>query len=324
MSKLSRRTVLRTLGLGATAAMTARVPVLGRQGGNGAHIFLDMTQEELNAAYSQSDYAPNAAQVISRYRSNSELARQRLGSPRRFSYGERDIEAMDVFPAATSNAPIHVFVHGGAWQQGTAAPYAFLAETFVGAGIHFVALDFSLVQDVGDSLYPIADQLRRAMAWIYENAEQFDGDRDRIFISGHSSGAHLAGVLLTTDWSAMSLPADVIKGGVCCSGIYDLEPVRLSHRGEYIAFTDAMEHDLSPIRHIEYLNAPVVVAYGSRETREFQRHSRDFAAAINAAGKPVELVVAEHYNHFEVIETMASPYGVVGQAALTQVFNTRS
>ena len=280
-----------------------------------------MTQEELNAAYSQSDYAPNAPEVIARYISNSALARQRLGDPLRFSYGDKDVEALDVFQTNATNAPVHIFIHGGAWQQGSAATYAFFADLFVESGIHYVVPDFSWIQDVGDSLYPIANQLQRAVAWVYENAEQFGGDPDRIFVSGHSSGGHLAGVMLTTDWGAMSLPRDIIKGGLCCSGIFDLKPVRLSHRGEYIAFTDEMEHAFSPIRHIEHLNAPVIVGYGTNETREFIRHSRDFASAIEAAGKPVELVVAENYNHFEVIETLANPYGVLGRAALKQARN---
>jgi arylformamidase len=102
-------------------------------------------------------------------------------------------------------------------------------------------------------------------------------------------------------------------------GMFDLEPVRLSHRGEYVAFTDEMEHDLSPIRHLDNLHAPVIVAYGSYETREFKRQSEAFASAVAAAGKPVELIVAENYNHFEVIETLANPHGILGRAVLTQM-----
>ena len=318
MNPYSRRTVLKNLGFGALALATP-LSAISRQEQQEPLVWLDMTQKDLNAAYSQTDYAPNALQVVARYISNSESARRRLGEPLRFPYGNQDIEALDVFRTSAPNAPIHIFIHGGAWQQGAAATYAFLADLFVDSGIHYVVPEFSWVQDVGDSLYPIADQLRRAVAWVYANADQFGGDRERIFISGHSSGGHLAGVLLTTDWEAMSLPTDVIKGGLCCSGIFDLKPVRLSHRGAYIAFTDEMEHAFSPVRHIEHLNAPVIVAYGSNETREFIRHSQDFARAVEEAGKPVELIVAENYNHFEVIETLANPYGILGRAALQQV-----
>jgi arylformamidase len=101
--------------------------------------------------------------------------------------------------------------------------------------------------------------------------------------------------------------------------MYDLKPVRLSARSSYIKFTDEMEHRLSTQRHLDKLAAPVVVAYGTLETPEFQRQSRDFAAAVASAGKPVTPLIAEGYNHFEIIETIASPYGLLGRAALEQM-----
>jgi arylformamidase len=76
---------------------------------------------------------------------------------------------------------------------------------------------------------------------------------------------------------------------------------------------------LSPQRHLDKLNAPVIVAYGALETPEFQRQSRDFAAAVKAAGKPVRLLVGEGYNHFEIPETLANPYGLLGRAVLAQM-----
>src|SRR5262249_45999480 len=114
---------------------------------------------------------------------------------------------------------------------------------------------------------------------------------------------------LTTDWrKEYNLAADLVKGGLCCSGLFDLKPVRLSFRSSYVKFTDEIEQALSPQRHLDRLNAPLVVAYGTLETPEFQRQSRDFAAAVKAAGKPVQLLVGEGYNHFEIPETLASPY----------------
>jgi arylformamidase len=59
-----------------------------------------------------------------------------------------------------------------------------------------------------------------------------------------------------------------------------------------------------------------VVSYGTFETPEFQRQSRDFYAAVKAAGKPVTLSVMEGYNHFEVMESIGDPYSLFGRAAL--------
>jgi arylformamidase len=210
-----------------------------------------------------------------------------------------------------------IYIHGGAWRNGTAKDFAFPAEMFMNAGAHFVVPDFVQVQDAGGSLLPMIEQVRRAVTWVYQNAASFGGDVERIFITGHSSGAHLAGVTLVTDWvNDYGLPPDAIKGGLLVSGMYDLKPVRLSKRSEYVKFTDEIEEKLSSQRHLDKLNAPVIIAYGTQETPEFQRQSREFAAAVKTAGKPVELIVGEGFNHFEMQETFANPYGIAGRAAL--------
>ena len=292
-----------------------------RDGGSPAgepRVFLDYTQAELDAAYNQAAYQANIQQLRDRWISNSERARARIGLPERCAYGPTAVEQLDIFRAkAAAPAPIFFFIHGGAWRAGSAKTYAAPAETFINAGAHYVVPDFVLVQDAGGSLFPMAEQVCRAIAWVWQNAASFGGDRDRLYIGGQSSGGHLAAVALTADWPGQfGLPANIIKGGLCTSGMYELAPVRLSHRNSYVAFTDEMVEQLSPIRHIDRLTAPLVVAYGTYETPEFQRQAREFAAAVKAAGKPVELVVGEHYSHLELPETLCSPYGVLGAAVL--------
>ena len=283
-------------------------------------VWLDMTQAELDAAYDQNAYASNREQILARNAANSERARARLGAPKRYAYGPTPVEGLDVYPTGRAGAPINVFIHGGAWRASVAKNNAIAAELFVNAGVHYVVPDFAWVQDVGGSLFAMADQVRRAVTWVYRNAADFGGDAGRLYVSGFSSGGHLVGVLLTTDWAKdFGLPADMLKGGLCISGMFDLKPVRLSSRNRYIAFTDEMEQALSPQRHLDKLVTPLVVAYGTFETPEFQRQSRDFAAAVTAAGKRVELLVGEGYNHFELYETLANPYGLLGRAALEQM-----
>jgi arylformamidase len=299
---------------GAAAALAARSALAA-----GPKVFRDYDQAALDAAYDQSKYAPNLQQLVQRYASNSELARVRLGAPRRVAYGSQPIEQLDIYRTERPNAPIHVFIHGGAWRAGMAKDYAFPAEMFVQAGAHYVVPDFTWVQDAGSSLLPIAEQIRRSIIWVARNAASFGGDAGRIYVSGHSSGGHQAGVLATTDWKAHGVPADVVKGYVLISGMYDLLPVSLSARGSYVWFDERTLDELSAMRHLDRLNAPVMVAYGTLETPEFQRQSREFAEALKKAGKPVQLVVAEGYNHFEVMETLANPFQFAGRAALEQM-----
>jgi arylformamidase len=100
------------------------------------------------------------------------------------------------------------------------------------------------------------------------------------------------------------------------SGMYDMTPVRLSWRRTYVNFVDAMADAMSAQRHIDKLHAPITVTYGTLETPDFQRQSRDFAAEVKAAGKPVQVIEAPNYHHLEIAESLGNPYGPNGRAAL--------
>jgi len=283
----------------------------------GPLVWLDMDQKELDDAYDQTVYAPNQPLLAARRKVASESVIKRLGPPERLAYGSSEIEKLDIYKTRRTNAPVNVYIHGGAWRNGTAKDFAFLAEMFVNAGAHCVIVDFVQVQDAGGNLLPMIQQVRSAVAWVYRNAASFGGDPNCIYITGHSSGAHLSGCTLVTEWEKdFGVPANIIKGGLLVSGMYDLKPVLLSKRSQYVNFTDEIEHALSSQRHLDKLNAPIIVAYGTQETPEFQRQGRDFAAAVKAAGKPVELIVGTGFNHFEMQETLGNPYGIAGRAAL--------
>jgi arylformamidase len=286
----------------------------------GPPVWLDMDQKALDDAYDQQVYAPNMQQVIARCEHVGDLVRRRIGEPRRLACGSAPIEGLDLYAAKAPNAPVNVYVHGGAWRAGTAKGSAHHVEMLVGAGAHAIVLDFNNVLETGGNLMTMADQVRRGVAWVYRNAGSFGGDPERVYVSGHSSGGHWVGVLLTTDWQKdFGLPQTLIKGGVAGSGMFDLKPVRLSARSTYVKFTDEVEDSLSPQRHLDRLAAPVALVYGTAETPEFQRQSRDFATAVRGAGKPVSLSVMEGYNHFEVWEQLANPYSLFGRAVLEQM-----
>jgi arylformamidase len=282
-------------------------------------VFLDYDQKALDDAYDQAVYAPNRDQILKRLAYTSELVRKRIGAPERHKYGHADIEGLDLYRARKPGAPINVFIHGGAWRAGLARDYGFPAEMLVNAGANFVALDFNNVLETGGDLLPMADQVRRGIAWVCKNAERLGADPRRVYVSGTSSGAHLGGVAATTDWTKYELPADAIKGYTLCSGMYDLRGPRLSKRSAYVKFTDQAEQALSTQRHLEAIRTPIVLLYGSLETPEFQRQSADFADALTRAGKLVEIIRAEGYNHFEIAETFGNPYGPMGRAVLAQM-----
>ena len=317
-SRFSRRVML-----GATAALAAS-PVLAEEcrlgpapHDKGPRVFMDMDQQELDASYNQLSYEPLLPQVSMRLASNSEAMRARIGAPRRESYGPSAAEGLDIYRTKRDNAPIFVFIHGGAWLGGSAKDYGYPAEMFVNAGAHYVAVDFVAIKEAGGDLGVMAKQVRSAVAWVHNNATKFGGDPARLYVGGHSSGGHLCGVVLVTDWQKeFGLPPDIIKGGLCMSGMYEMTPVALSARRNYVKFTDAMQDAMSAMRHIDRLHAPITVTYGSFETPDFQRQSRDFAAAVKSSGKPAKLIEAPNYAHLEMCELLGNPYGANGRAAL--------
>src|SRR5690606_28896529 len=196
-------------------------------------VYRSFDQEQLNREYSPGDTVPSIDPYIAEWRAARERARRDLSALCNVPFGEHPDELLDIFPARTRNAPVHAFLHGGYWRALSKDEASFYAEEIVGAGAAFVAINYSLAPDA--TLDAIVDQCRRALVWVYRNSNKMNGDPNRIFVAGHSAGAHLAAMLATTDWhGGFGLPADLVRGVVAVSGVYDLEPIRLSHVNEWL------------------------------------------------------------------------------------------
>lgn len=289
-------------------------------------VWLDMDQARLDWAYDQSHHATNQQQVLRRRDLASERTRQRLGEPARHRYGASAAEELDCWmpkqsPLATAaGVPAMLFIHGGAWRGGLASNYAFVADPVVQAGCAALIADFLPVTELDGDLIRMTDQVRRAIAWVAKNAASLGIDPSRVHLVGHSSGAHLASAAMAIDWAdRFSLARPPIASLTVCSGMYDLRPVSLSARSSYVRFTEAAIEQLSAIRHLKTLNVPLTIAWGSLESPEFQRQGSEYADAAEAAGLDVTRIFAEGYNHFEILETLANPFGLVASALLSQI-----
>src|SRR5258708_3550525 len=152
----------------------------------GPPVFLDMDQQALDDAYDQEVYAPNRALAVERRKAESERARAVLGKPARAAYGPSEHEGLDIFDCGVKGAPVNVFVHGGAWRRNVAADYALQAEPLIRAGAHSVLIDFINVDQASGDLFPMYEQVRPALGWVYRNAETFRGDRNPLYHFSHS------------------------------------------------------------------------------------------------------------------------------------------
>ena len=285
-------------------------------------VFLHYSQAELDRNYDQRGWigVANAEQAIARYVARSEAVRRSLVQRRTVAYGSSADEVLDIFPTDAADAPTLIFIHGGAWRNFTKDDYSFVAEALVPDGIHVVVINFSKLPN--KRLPDVIMQARQAVAWVWHHAREFGGAPDRLYLCGHSSGAHMSAMVLLTDWSALGLPQDTIKGATLISGSYDLRPILLSARASYIKLSAAEEDDLSPIRHVNRVPCPVLLPHAEHDTDEFQRHTREFSAALKNAGKPTDLLRLPGTNHFEIIEQLAQSTSSLYRAALAHVEET--
>lgn len=278
-----------------------------------AKVWLDYDQTELNDQYNQRFLVPHADEYVQRNLEESARVRSELVCHLDISYGSSQAETLDVFPASTAGAPIVVYSHGGAWTRTSKNHVSYPAESFVSAGAAYVAVDFGLVPSV--SLDEQVRQNRSAIQWVYHNASTYGADPKRLYVAGHSSGAHITGMLITTDWARdWEMPSDVIKGALACSGMYDLEPVRRSSRNDYLSLDIAAARRNSPILHIPTWACPIIIGYGEGDQKEFRRQSIEFAAAWRQQGGPCHEYDLPGLNHFDVGQQYNQPQSPILKA----------
>lgn len=234
------------------------------------------------------------------------------------AYGAGEDEKLDLFlPTNTAGAPLHVYIHGGYWQALSKNESSFAATMFQQHGSFFAAINYSLAPAV--KLTEIVAQNRRAIAWLYHHSVRWGFDRDRIYVSGSSAGAHLTMMMLLTDWTAYGLPTDAIKGVCAVSGIYDLEPIRLSYVNEPLGMNRQEAAENSPMSQAVRNHCPIILAYGDNETREFKRQSNDYRDLLLKTNETVSFKEIKGRNHFDVILDLMDENTWLSQQVLQQM-----
>src|SRR5215510_14239754 len=151
--KLTRRALVASAAAGTVAlagepASAQRCPAEPPPRAKGPRVWLDMDQQELDESYDQSVYAFNQQHIADRRSERNEVALKVLGKPDRAAYGAAEIEKVDIYKTRRANAPVLIYLHGGAWRNGRSVQNAYLAEPFVKAGAHFIAVEFNNVGEV--------------------------------------------------------------------------------------------------------------------------------------------------------------------------------
>ena len=279
-------------------------------------IFLDYDAETLYAEYNNRGKVENYEDLAADWAQRSEATRKNHPNASiDLTYGEGPRETFDLFLPETENPPLFVFIHGGYWQWNDKQSYAFLAESFLDAGIAFANLEYALCPTV--TLEQLVDQIRRALAHLWRNGAELGFDRDNIMVAGHSAGGHLTGVVLTTDWASYQegLPANLVRAGMPMSGVFDLQPIRLTPIGDPLSLDAEIAAKLSPIANLPWPQAETVISLGAHEGREFHRQAEEFAAHCRRQGVSVRIESVPGANHFSLLSALANPDGILFRTA---------
>ncbi|MDP1733820.1 MAG: alpha/beta hydrolase [Sulfuritalea sp.] len=234
-----------------------------------------LTPEQLDRQYNARAAIPDHPRIFERWRDESAAARTVLRYEADCRFGPSPGESLDLYPAATRNAPLLVFIHGGYWRSLDKQDFSFLAPAFVRAGVAVAMPNYGLAP--ATSIDEMVRQILNALSWLYRNVPQRGIDARRIVVAGHSAGAHLAAMMLAADWPKWStdLPRDLLTGAVCVSGIYDLQPlVHTPFLRADLNLDDRTARRVSPVRYRPDLTTPLITAVGGDESNEFQRQNR--------------------------------------------------
>ncbi|NNG05123.1 MAG: alpha/beta hydrolase [Inquilinus sp.] len=285
-----------------------------------AIVFRDYDQAALDRQYNNRGRVPEAQAFLDRYVADSATARRAANVRLDVAYGQSPTERLDLFlPERRSGpAPVQIFFHGGYWKSLGKSEFSFVAPPFAAAGAIAAVVDYALIPAV--DMDALVRQCRAAVAWLHDHIGEFGGDPERIFVSGHSAGGHLVGMLAATDWRAgFGVPADVVKGGVSLSGLFDLEPIRLSFLNADLGLTPDMARRNSPALLPPSPAVPLTLAYGSLESAEYHRQSALHAEHLERHGGHGALVPIADRHHFDIVLDLGDPRSEVFGLAAAQM-----
>ncbi|MEM8547019.1 MAG: alpha/beta hydrolase [Pseudomonadota bacterium] len=274
------------------------------------------TRQQLEQQYSPSSCVDDFDALMVGYATESRASEARAHVQKDLAYGGHTDETLDLFSAGDGTA-LQVFIHGGYWQALSKDDSTFPGADFVANGVSYAAVNYSLAPAAG--IVAMIRQCRRSIAWLYHHASELGFDRDRIVISGSSAGAHLAVMVMLTDWPAFGVPRDVIKGATLMSGVFDLRPLCHTYVNEPLGLVEAGARALSPLFHTLAGLPETIVCWGENETDEFKRQSQAFFMALRDAGIDAIHFEVEGHNHFDLVQTLSDPESVLGGHAYRQI-----
>ncbi len=260
--------------------------------------------QRLGKEYDNRARVPDHAQIFQRWDTGAARARSTMICYLDREYGSAPGEKLDIFPARKGDGSAMMFIHGGYWRSMDKRDFSFLAPVLVDAGISLIAVNHDLAPLA--SIEQIVSQMLRASSWLYRHVEQYGMDEERLYVAGHSSGAHLAAMMMAAIWPIYEpdLPKNLFKGGLALSGLYDLRPlVGLANLQNDLRLDEEGALKVSPAYLPPATRAPVFTSVGELESPEFKRQNSLLAQRWKSL--VAENLPAPGLNHFTILDALA-------------------
>ncbi|MCP4296026.1 MAG: alpha/beta hydrolase [Proteobacteria bacterium] len=286
------------------------------------NLYQNMDRRTLEREYSPSSCIEDIKVPIQQYIDQSQRVRQELKSQyfTRINYAEEERSVMDIcVPEGASPFPVHVFIHGGYWQELSVNESTFAARNFLDHNIIFIALDYTLAPE--KTLYEIIDQVKAGFLWIFNHIGEYGGDINNITLSGSSAGGHLAAEVLCMDWTNTNVSHVPFRGACSISGVFDLRPLVHTYVNVALGMNTDDAVALSPAFHLPKTACPMIFSYGGIETDEFKRQTRDFMERWREAGHSALFVEMPTFNHFDIVLDLCNKSSPLFNAILNQIMS---
>ena len=262
-----------------------------------------LTRAERDAAYDNSAAVPDNPAIQARRLAASQVLRAANPGKLDIPYGAGERNRIDLFPASEPGAPCLVFIHGGYWQRGGRDLISAVANGVRAHGWSAAFPGYTLAPDA--DMRRIVGEIMASLDWLQEHGGAH-GIGGRPVVAGHSAGGHLTALAAEHSSAVAAMPI---------SGVFELGPIRDIYLNEKLQLSDADAAEFSPLRR-SVAAKPMAIAYGTAELAALVDDSRALHARRAAAHAPGPLLPVARANHFDILDSLEQPDGLLTRALL--------
>ena len=252
---------------------------------------------------------PEAEEFVAKSKLKSDQAHQKFGDIEQLRYGPGPLATLNLRRSSLSGQPLFVFVHGGYWRGRDKDDFGYVFNALEPSNANVIILNYDLCPEV--TVGQISAQIQEALLWLHANADSLGFDADRIFVAGHSAGAHLIAMVLAQSPARFSLPDGLIRKAYLISGIYELSPVLKISVNQEIRLKPEEVKPLSPINFPASRKTSYDIIVGKAEPQGWVEQSISFALHLESQGVQSSLTILPQRHHYSILQDMETPDGIL-------------